>query len=179
MTVPSGLPFRFAAVFGFVLLIAVSARLSVPMVPVPMTMQTWAVLLAGVVLGSRWGGGAVLAYLALGLAGLPVFSDGASGVGPLTGPTAGYLLAFPFAAALAGAFAGKGRPRGFVRATAGLFGLHLMILTLGTGWLAVRMGASPALAAGFTPFLIGAAVKSLLIVLAARALSAVPGLRRG
>lgn len=54
-----------------------------------------------------------------------------------------------------------------------------MILTLGTGWLAVRMGASPALAAGFTPFLIGAAVKSLLVVLAARALSAVPGLRRG
>lgn len=177
MTVPSGLPLRFAAVLGFVLLIAVSARLSVPMVPVPMTMQTWAVLLAGVVLGPRWGGGAVLLYLAVGLAGLPVFSDGASGMGPLTGPTAGYLLAFPFAAAMAGAFAGC--PRGFVPATAGLFGLHLMILTLGTGWLAVRMGASAALAAGFTPFLIGAAVKSLMVVLAARALSVVPGLRRG
>lgn len=59
MTVPSGLPFRFAAVLGFVLLIAVCARLSVPMVPVPMTMQTWAVLLAGVVLGPRWAARAV------------------------------------------------------------------------------------------------------------------------
>lgn len=178
MTVPSSLSLRLAASLGFVLLIAICARLTVPMVPVPMTMQTLAVLLAGVVLGSRWGGGAVLAYLALGLAGLPVFSDGASGPGPLTGPTAGYLLAFPLAAVLAGLLAERGRLSGLVPATAWLFGLHLLILTLGTGWLAVRMGVSAALAAGFTPFLIGAGVKSLLVALAARALSAAPGLRR-
>ncbi|MBP8063369.1 MAG: biotin transporter BioY [Brevundimonas sp.] len=179
MTAPSSLPLRLAASLGFVLLIAVCARLTVPMVPVPMTMQTWAVLLAGMVFGARWGGGAVLLYLALGLAGLPVFSDGASGVGPLTGPTAGYLFAFPLAAAVAGALVRNARLRGILPATAGLFGLHLLILTLGAGWLAVGIGVPAALAAGFTPFLIGGAVKSLLVVLAARALTAMPGLRRG
>ncbi|HRJ63358.1 biotin transporter BioY [Brevundimonas sp. UBA2416] len=172
-----GLPLRLAAVPGFVLLIAVCAGLSVPMFPVPMTMQTWAVLLAGVVLGWRWGGGAVLSYLVLGLTGLPVFSDGASGVAPFTGPTAGYLLAFPLAAAAAGVLAEQGRLRGFIPASAWLFGLHLSILAVGTGWLAIRMGVPVAVAAGFTPFLIGAAVKSGLVVLAARALSAAPGFR--
>lgn len=179
MTRKSGLPLRLAAVAGFALLIALCARLSVPMVPVPMTMQTWAVLLAGVMLGPRWGAAAVLLYLALALAGLPVLSDGAAGPGPFTGPTAGYLFAFPIAAGLAGLLAKTGRLRRLAPATAWLFGLHLMILALGTGWLAGRIGAPSAVAAGFTPFLIGAAVKSVLVVLAARALSAVPGFRPG
>lgn len=179
MIAQSSLPLRLAAVSGFALLIALCARLSVPMVPVPMTMQTWAVLLAGVTLGPRWGVAAVLLYLALALAGLPVLSDGASGPDPFTGPTAGYLFAFPLAAGLAGVLAEGGRLRRLIPATAWLFGLHLSILALGTGWLAGRMGVPAAVAAGFTPFLAGAAVKSILVVLAVRALSAVPGLRPG
>lgn len=179
MTAQPRLPLRLASVLGFALLIALCARLSVPMVPVPMTMQTWAVLLAGVALGWRWGAAAVLLYLALALAGLPMLSDGASGLGPFTGPTAGYLFAFPLAAGLAGLLAEGGRLRRMVPATAWLFGLHLVILALGTGWLAGRIGAPAAVAAGFTPFLIGAAVKSVLVVLAARALKAVPGFRPG
>lgn len=177
MNSPSSLPIRLAAVVGFVILMAICARLTVPMVPVPMTMQTWAVLLAGVVLGSRWGVAAVLLYLGLALAGLPVLSDGASGAGPFMGPTAGYLVAFPLAAGLAGVLAERGWLRGLAPATAWLFGLHLAILALGTAWLAGRLGVSAAVAGGFTPFLAGAAVKSILVVLAARALSAVPGLR--
>lgn len=179
MTAKPGLPIRLSAVLAFALLTALCARLSVPMFPVPMTMQTWAVLLAGVMLGPRWGMAAVLLYLALALAGLPVLSDGASGPSPFTGPTAGYLFAFPFAAGLAGVLAERGRLRGLVPATAWLFGLHLFVLALGTGWLAGRIGVPAAVAAGFTPFLIGAAVKSILVVLAARALSTVPGFRPG
>lgn len=179
MTAPSSLPLRLAASLGFVLLIAVCARLTVPMVPVPMTMQTWAVLLAGVVLGPRWGAAAVLLYLALALAGLSILSDGASGPDPFTGPTAGYLFAFPLAAGLAGVLAEGGRLGRLVPATAWLFGLHLMILALGTGWLVGRIGVPAAVAAGFTPFLAGAAIKSVLVVLAARALSAGPGFRSG
>lgn len=171
------LPVRLAAVLGFAALMAVCARLSVPMVPVPMTMQTWAVLLAGVVLGPRWGAAAVLLYLGLGLAGLPILSDGASGPAPFMGSTAGYLIAFPLAAGLVGVLAERGRLRRLVPATVWLFGLHLAVLALGTGWLAGRMGVPTAVAAGFTPFLLGAAVKSILVVLAARALSAVPGFR--
>ena len=121
MTLPARLPSRLAAVAGFALLIALCARLTVPMVPVPMTMQTWAVLLAGVALGPRRGGAAVLLYLALALVGLPVLSDGASGSGPFTGPTAGYLIAFPLAAGLAGVLAEGGRLRRFIPAVAWLF----------------------------------------------------------
>ena len=176
---PSSLPIRLATVLGFAVLMAIGARLSAPMVPVPMTMQTWAVLLAGVVLGSRWGVAAALLYLGLALAGLPVLSDGAAGPEPFTGPTAGYLIAFPLTAGLAGVLAERGRLRRVVPATVWLFGLHLGVLALGTAWLAGPLGVPAAVAAGFTPFLVGAAVKSLLVVLAARALAAVPGLRRG
>jgi biotin transport system substrate-specific component len=172
-----GLPVRLALVAGFAGLMAICAQLSVPMVPVPMTLQTWAVLLAGVVLGPRWGLAAVLLYLGLALAGLPVLSDGGAGSGPFTGPTAGYLIAFPLAAGLAGVLAERGRLRRLVPATVWLFGLHLAVLALGTGWLAGRLGVPAAVAAGFTPFLAGAAVKSILIVLAARALSGLPGFR--
>ncbi|WP_417231815.1 biotin transporter BioY [Brevundimonas sp.] len=179
MTLPRRQLFRLVAAFGLALLIAACARLTVPMVPVPMTLQTWAVLLTGIVLGPRWGAAAVLLYLGMAVAGLPVLSDGASGLDRFTGPTAGYLFAFPVAAALAGLLAGTGCLRRFVPASVWLFGLHLLILALGTAWLAGRMGLPAALAAGFTPFLIGAAVKSILVVIAARALSAARGLRRG
>ncbi|MFN3669958.1 MAG: biotin transporter BioY [Brevundimonas sp.] len=161
---------------GFALLIAACAHLTVPMIPVPMTMQTWAVLLAGMILGPRGGVAAVLLYLAAALAGAPVLSDGASGVAPFTGPTAGYLLAFPVAAGLAGLLARGGRLHRLLPATTWLLALHGLILALGTVWLARRMGLSGAAAAGFTPFLFGAGAKSLLAVLAARALQAT-GLR--
>lgn len=179
MTLPRRLLFRPIAVVGLALLIAACARLSVPMVPVPMTMQTWAVLLTGLALGPRWGAAAVLLYLGMAMAGLPVLSDGASGLDRFTGPTAGYLFAFPVAAALAGFLAGTGRLRRFVPASVWLFALHLLILALGTAWLAGRMGLPDAVMAGFTPFLIGAAVKSILAVIAVRALSAARDLRRG
>lgn len=105
----------------FAALIAVAAML--PPIPVggfgvPITLQTFAVMLTGIVLGARLGFLAVLLYLVVGLAGLPVFSGFSGGLGVLAGPSAGYLLAFPLAAALAGALATvvlRRMPSGFGR----------------------------------------------------------------
>lgn len=145
---------------AFIALSAVCARVSIPMVPVPMTLQTFAVLLAGAVLGPWRGGAAVVLYLALAALGLPVLADGASGFEPFTGPTAGYLFAFPVAAVLVGAMSFRidiSRPiPGIGLMLAG----HALILALGAGWLATRIGPADALAYGVAPFLVGAAVKS-------------------
>lgn len=99
-------PTQVAVTGVFAALIAVAAML--PPIPVggfgvPITLQTFAVMLTGIVLGARLGFLAVLLYLVAGLAGLPVFSGFSGGLGVLAGPSAGYLLAFPLAAALAGA----------------------------------------------------------------------------
>ncbi|WP_110181765.1 biotin transporter BioY [Nocardioides solisilvae] len=93
-----------ALVTAFTALIAVCAILPGLKIglPVPVTLQTFGVLLAGAVLGARRGFLAVTLYLVVGAAGLPVFSGGAAGLGVFQGPTMGYLLAFPFAAALCG-----------------------------------------------------------------------------
>ena len=165
-----------ALIVVFAGLAAVCARINVPMVPVPMTMQTFAVLLAGAALGPWRGGVAVLLYLALGAAGLPVLSDGASGLEHFTGPTAGYLFAFPVAAALAGAL--YERARGVAARVGLLLAAHLLILAVGTAWLATAMGVA-AIAAGFTPFLIGALVKSGLVAACAAALRRLPAFRPG
>lgn len=85
----------------FTALTAVGAQIRIPMVPVPITFQTLFVFLAGGLLGARWGAVSQIFYLILGFAGLPVFA-GESGPALLLSPTIGYLLAFPFAAYLAG-----------------------------------------------------------------------------
>lgn len=149
---------------AFVLLIALSAQVAVPMVPVPMTMQTFAVLLAGAWLGPWRGAGVILLYLTAGAAGLPVFSEGGSGVDALTGPTAGYLWSFPVAAALGGWAARKDWLRPWPRGVAVLWGLHLFILAVGAAWVARLIGAEAAVRDGVLPFLIGAGVKSALVV---------------
>lgn len=109
--------------------------------PVPITLQTFGVLLAGAVLGARRGFLAVLLYLVLGAAGLPVYAGGGSGLGTFSGPTGGYLISFPVAAALTGLLVGllpgralaRSAPLIFVAAmvgvalnhAAGMAGLHL------------------------------------------------------
>ncbi|GAA3823067.1 biotin transporter BioY [Cellulomonas soli] len=128
-----------ALVATFAAFIAVCAIL--PGIPtpsgVPITLQTFAVILAGLVLGARRGTLAVLLYLAVGLAGLPVFAGGTGGTAVLAGPSVGYLLAFPFAAALAGFLVGalrRVRPswRFPAREVVGLFvaGLLASLLTI-------------------------------------------------
>jgi biotin transport system substrate-specific component len=152
-------------IVAFTGLMALSAQIELPMVPVPMTMQTFAVLLAGAVLGPRRGAAAVLLYLALAAVGLPILSDGASGLTPFSGPTAGYLFAFPVAAALVGVLFERA---GGVAARFGLMlAAHVLILTLGAAWLATDIGFADAIRYGVTPFLIGMGVKSALVLLCA------------
>jgi biotin transport system substrate-specific component len=161
---------RILTILAFAALIALSAQVSVPMVPVPMTLQTFAVLLAGSLLGPWRGAGAVLLYLALAVAGLPILSDGASGLGPFAGPTAGYLFAFPIAAFCVGVLFDRPRIRTIAGRLSLLISAHALILTLGAGWLATKIGLADAIAHGLNPFIAGAVVKSVLVLACALAL---------
>jgi biotin transport system substrate-specific component len=134
-----------ALIAGFAALVAICAILpSIKLAgPVPITLQTFGVLLSGAVLGSRRGFLAVLLYVAVGAAGLPVFSGGAAGLGVLAGPTAGYLLGFPLAAALCGALVER-LPRRAIQTSipliflAGLVSSAVCIHTLGMAGLVWR-----------------------------------------
>ncbi len=88
--------------FTFALLTAIGAQIELPLQPVPLTMQTFFVLLSGAILGKRAGAISLGLYVVLGCLGLPVFSGGASGLAKIIGPTGGYLLAFPIAAFVVG-----------------------------------------------------------------------------
>ena len=133
-----------ALVAAFAALVAVCALLPAIKVagPVPITLQTFAVLLSGAVLGSRRGFLAVLLYVVAGAAGLPIFSGGAAGLAVLTGPTAGYLIGFPLAAALCGAIVERLPRRSVVSAVAifcaGLLSSALFIHTCGMAGLVLR-----------------------------------------
>ena len=161
-----------ALVVGFSLLTALAAQLVVPLpwTPVPLTGQTFAVLLTGALLGSRMGALTMLVYLAEGAVGLPFFRGGAGGAQHLLGPTAGYLFAFPVAAFVTGHLAERGWDRRFATAAAAMALGSLVILACGWGWLSLfYRTAADAFAAGVLPFLVGDVIK---IALAASALPA-------
>jgi biotin transport system substrate-specific component len=159
-------------VVGFSLLTAAAAQVVVPLpfTPVPLTGQTFAVLLTGALLGPRLGALAMLAYLAEGAAGLPFFRGGAGGYAHFSGATAGYLLAFPAAAYVTGYLAERGWDRRFATAAAAMALGSLVVLACGWAWLAL-MFSTPAEAfrMGVVPFLPGDVVK---VSLAAAALPA-------
>ena len=133
-------------------------RIPLPFTPVPITLQTFFVLAAGIYLGGRDAALSQLGYLALGAVGLPVFAGGA-GAAHLLGPTAGYLLGFPLAAGLVGAALRPGDSA--ARATIVCAGATLLVLALGATGLAVVLGvgAERAIALGVLPFLPGGALK--------------------
>lgn len=152
---------RLLAVAAAIVALALSSRLDVPMVPVPMTLQTLAVLLVGLFYGPLRGGIAVAAWLALGALGAPVFAGGEGGTAHLLGPTGGYLVGFLVSPIFMGWMGGRGwngaRPlRAFVAMLAG----HAICLGLGALWLSRSIGLADAIGGGVTPFLIGAVVKS-------------------
>lgn len=154
-------------IIGFALLTAVAARLSVPLpgTAVPMTMQPVAVLFAGALLGSRAGAASQVAYLAAGLIGLPVFAAGGSAA-YLLGPTGGYLLAFPVAAAISG-MAHSGARKWFSAAL--WLGLALGVIHLGgLAWLGILGGSDLIASTGVRPFLLGDALKVLLVLAVVR-----------
>lgn len=144
------------------LLITASAKVQVPLWPVPVTMQSLVVLLVGVAYGSRLGAATLLAYLAQGLAGLPVFAGPTAGPAYMAGPTGGYLLGFLLAATLAGWLAERGWDRGLARAAAVMLIGHAVLFAPGVAWLAVLLGGTKAVAVGLAPFVAGSLVKSAL-----------------
>lgn len=181
-------PFSRASTIAWVALMvaltAVGAQVAIPLpfTPVPLTLQVPMVLLSGFLLGVRRGASAQLSYLVLGAVGAPVFAGFSGGPGHLLGPTGGYLISFPLAAAAAGlAFptvaAGLSRWKAVATATAaGLFGL-LMIYAVGTARLAfqAQLPVGAAVAQGVLPF---AAVDVAKVVFAALVATATaPGLR--
>lgn len=143
--------------------LAIASQISVPMVPVPITMQTFAVTMIGALYGWRLGGLTVLAWLAEAMIGLPVLAEFKSGIAPFMGPTAGYLVAFPLMAVLVGFFTQKGVTANRVFLGFSLhFAANLLCLLLGWLWLAQIIGGEKAWLAGVLPFLLGAALKSAL-----------------
>ncbi|UCG34112.1 MAG: biotin transporter BioY, partial [Phycisphaerales bacterium] len=166
-----------AWVLSFALLTALAAKIQVPMWPVPLTLQTAVVLLAGVVLGPVAGAASQVLYLGLGLAGAPVFAGPVAGPGYLLLPTAGYLLGFVPAAAVAGYVSGPVGRRGLGRLVAGVALATAVVFMIGIPWLAVvqNLGYAPALKVGLVPFAPGAVLKGVLVVSIARLLDS----RRG
>lgn len=151
-----------AVLFGTALMTA-SSYISVPMVPVPMTMQTLAATLIGALYGWRLGAGTVAIWLMQGALGLPVFSNGGGGIAHLFGPTGGYLFAFVIAAALTGALAERGWTGDrIVRAFFAMLAGNALILLMGWAWLANMIGSEKAFWAGVAPFILGGIVKSAL-----------------
>jgi biotin transport system substrate-specific component len=166
------LSWQIGAVIVGTLFLALSSYIKVPMLPVPMTMQTFAVTLVGALMGWRLGGLTIVAWLAEGALGLPVLSGGASGLQHFVGPTGGYLLAFPIAGMLVGWLAQRGwNGRHVGLAFAAMLLGNATCLVLGAAWLSTLVGFDKALMVGVVPFLAGAVVKSALGAATLRALA--------
>lgn len=130
---------NLAVLIGATLFIALCAHIAIPLpfTPVPLTVQNFAVILVGLVLGSRAGFAVLALYLAEGAFGMPVFSPvGPGGIAQLFGPTGGFLLAYPFVAWLAGYVMERGR-RSFFRAAAAGFLGEVALFVGGLSWLAI------------------------------------------
>jgi len=154
---------RTLGVVLFASLTAVGATLAFPLpfTPVPVTLQTLAVILAGAMLGPVWGPTSQLLYLAAGISGLPVFAGGMAGPAVLLGPTGGYLIGFVPGAWLAGLLLRPGA--GWARLGAGLLAAHAVIFVCGLSRLLAftGMSVSTSIELGLLPFLPGAAVKAV------------------
>ena len=152
--------------FAGSLLLTLSAKISVPFYPVPMTMQTLVVLGLGMALGSRLGVAAVMLYMFEGAMGFPVFSgtpEKGMGVAYMMGPTGGYLLGFVVAAWVTGFLAERGWDRGFVSTASAMVIGNGVIYAFGLLWLGSILGwDKPIIEWGMTPFLLGDLTKVLL-----------------
>jgi biotin transport system substrate-specific component len=155
-------------------LLTLSAKVNLPLPYVPMTLQTLVVLMIGAAYGWRLGSATMLAYLAEGAIGLPVFASPIGGFAHLVGPTAGYLYGFVGAAFVTGWLAERGWDRSVLLLFAAMALGHLLILTAGFGWLAfgMKLGVEKAWLVGIAPFIAASLIKNAL------GAALVPALRR-
>ena len=154
---------QVAAVLFVTALTALAAQISIPLpfTPVPFTLQPMVVLLGGAALGARLGMASQVLYLALGMAGLPVFAASPvlpQGILRLLGPTGGYLMSYPFAALVAGALAERGFDRRYLTSVIAMGAGLAVVFAFGVTWLAwfarpTHAGLDAALRAGLYPFL--------------------------
>jgi biotin transport system substrate-specific component len=155
-----------ALVVAGAIVIALSAQVAIPLpfTPVPITGQTFSVLLVGASLGTLRGGAGAALYVVAGALGAPVYADGAHGWAVLTGATGGYLLAFPLAAALTGRLAERGWDRRFSSALGAMLCGNVVVYLLGLPWLAASLGADleRTLELGLYPFVPGDVLKLYL-----------------
>lgn len=155
-----------ALIMSGALLVALCSRIEIPLQPVPITGQTFGVLLAGALIGSRRGVLSILTYLCLGLMGIPVLAVGTTGLAGIAGPTAGYLAGFIAAAGVVGWLCERGWDR---RTSTTLLAMTLGMLpiyALGAVWLARFVGWRQVVPLGILPFLVGDALKVALAALA-------------
>src|SRR5918992_674185 len=147
---------------------AVAAQITVPIEPVPFTFQVLAVILSGLLLGPRYGALAQAIYVLVGAVGVPVFAGFKGGLGIIFGPTGGYLVSYPLAAAVAGlaAYAAAHSPRRRALTVGSLWGVAALavIYAIGAGWLSVvtDLPLAVAVAQGGLPFVIFDLVKVVL-----------------
>jgi biotin transporter BioY len=148
----------------FSLLTALAAQIVIPIGPVPITGSTFAVLLTGALLGSRLGAMAMIAYLLEGAVGLPFFYGGHGGFSHILGPTGGYLIAFPAAAFITGAFAENGWDKRFLTAVAAMAVGSIVILLAGWAWFALLMNTNllAAFKVSVAPHIVGDIIKIIL-----------------
>jgi biotin transport system substrate-specific component len=145
-------------------LMALSAKVNLPLPYVPMTLQTLVVLMIGAAYGWRLGSATMVAYLVEGALGAPVFAGPVGGIAPLVGPTAGYLFGFIAAAFVTGWLAERGWDRSVMLLFAAMAVGHIVILATGFGWLAfgLGLGAAKAFQVGIVPFIAASLVKNAL-----------------
>ncbi|MCD4744603.1 MAG: biotin transporter BioY [Desulfobacteraceae bacterium] len=150
----------------FVALIAAGAFLAIPVGPVPIVLQNMFVLLAGIILGPRWGLACVGIYLLIGACGLPVFSNGKAGIGHIFGPTGGYLLGYLPAVFITGLIAKKWDKKMIATVFALLTG-SIIVYSTGVPWLKIVTGMewSRTLALGMYPFILGDILKIIAATL--------------
>lgn len=162
-------PMIYASMFAALTAIGAFIRIPIPANPVPITLQVFFVLLAGLLLGSRWAGMSMIVYVLLGLIGFPVFSGGLSGIGAILGPTGGYLIGFIPGAFVTGWVTETFGRSTFAAAGAMISGLAVIYL-LGVAQLSVVAGlsVSESVVIGVLPFLIGASIKLVAALLVSK-----------
>ncbi len=160
-------------------LTAVGAYLAIPVGPVPIVLQNLFILLAGILLGSRWAAASVAIYLLMGALGLPVFASGTGGIGRFVGPTGGYLVGFLPGVFIIGWITDRFQLRVVMDIVAMVVG-SLFIYACGIFWLKTVTGMSwtKALSVGMLPFLIGDTLKILAAAAIAKALRPIIKIKR-
>lgn len=160
---PKDLPLTLVKVIGFAVVTALASKVQIflPFSPVPITLQSFAVLLSGVILGARAGAASQIALIGLALLGFPVFAKPIPGFLVLLGPTGGYILGFIFAAYISGKIFEMKKPKSIVSMTFYFFISSFFIFVPGVIWLSVFLGKDlkTAIQIGLIPFLLGDVLK--------------------